>query len=694
MTAEGVGTPFPAQLQNWSGNRSGGVRRLFDDASGRPGEVVFNTNLLARLREWASAHARRNPSTPRVLLLVGGPGNGKTEAIESTIRWLDEDLGPEAGLVDQLRPQYSPPDGLVPRVARATLGSGRSLVIVQDATTVIAPETRTAAQLLLAELDIALSQPSEAYLCCVNRGVLDDALVEAIDTGASDVCALLEVVTRAVGLFPDASECWPLERFADVAVWPMDAESLLLPPDVGGDPPAVALFNAALDARKWPTPGSCAAGAWCPFCHSQEHLARERERGSLLQILRWYEVASGKRWSFRDLFSLASYLLAGGHAGRGAPESPCGWAAALVERDGAAKRKGRPSHATSTAIFQLVAAQYQHALFHAWPLDSGPRLLRDLKELGLDEDNTAMGLGWFLQGRRAPYLPTMISSALDGVVEIMDPGQASPDTHVQATQRTEFWLRDLDVRFSRSISEGLDYIRRTQVLSKVEIELLERLAALEVELSRPAVRRRRPAVATRVQRLIRDFAGRLVRRTLGVRTAAVKDAAVLDEFQRVLEDTSGNELYDIALDVEKLLNNNQEFEISLTTTFGQPLPPAMHRATLVVPARPVRAYDEVTANRPRTPIAFLKVGHGSSAKSIALTYELFRAVKELKRGLSPASLPRTVLALLDTTRARLSGPIVRDRDILERATIRIGEGGMTLSERRQGFAARREEPGR
>jgi hypothetical protein len=58
-----------------------------------------------------------------------------------------------------------------------------------------------------------------------------------------------------------------------------------------------------------------------------------------------------------------------------------------------------------------------------------------------------------------------------------------------------------------------------------------------------------------------------------------------------------------------------------------------------------------------------------------LTYELFKAIKELERGLSLASLPRTVVALLDTTKARLSGPIVRDPEMLMDARIRIGADG-------------------
>ena len=702
MTEGGGGAVFPARLMDWAGHRAGGVRRLFDDDSGRPGDVVFETNLLHRLEAWADAFGRKEPCLPRILLLVGGPGNGKTEAIESTVRWLDRALGSGAGLLDSLRIAFSPPDGIVPRVVHVDLadlpgfaGHG-GLSIVQDASVVTGGETRSAAQMLLGELDAMLSQGSDAvYLCCVNRGVLDDALIEAIDADATSVRDLLEAVSRAVGLFPDAPPCWPLPSHPDVAVWPMDAESLLVSPLAGGPSPANALLKAALDETKWPALGSCEAGPSCPFCSSREQLSRERELNSLLKILRWYEVASGKRWSFRDLFSLASYLLAGHQSSsRNSGITPCRWAARLLELDDLPRRKGKPSRDSSPALFHLVAAQYQHALFHRWDREAGPSLLRDIKELGLEDDNTAMGLHWFLMARRVQYLPATIGVSIEGLVDIMDPALADPDTEVAATQRTTWWLRDIDVRFSRSVSEGVDYVRKSQVLSKVELELLDRIAVLDALLSNSAIRKKRPQAASRVQRICRDFACRLVRRTLGTRTAAVLDAPILAEFQAVIEDERGNDLYDVAREVERLLNTNQDFEISLTTTFGQPLPPPMQRAMLVVPARPVKPLDEDPVDRPRNPIAFLRVGAGRSSQPIALTYDLFKAVKELERGMSVASLPRTVLALLDTTRARLSGPIVRDREILDRARIRIGSGGVTIEERRQGFAAQRGGAGR
>jgi hypothetical protein len=37
---------FPTALRDWAGNQSGGVRRLFDDASGRPTGQILKTHLL------------------------------------------------------------------------------------------------------------------------------------------------------------------------------------------------------------------------------------------------------------------------------------------------------------------------------------------------------------------------------------------------------------------------------------------------------------------------------------------------------------------------------------------------------------------------------------------------------------------------------------------------------------------------
>src|SRR5690606_30937514 len=133
---------------------------------------------------------------------------------------------------------------------------------------------------------------------------------------------------------------------------------------------------------------------------------------------------------------------------------------------------------------------------------------------------------------------------------------------------------------------------------------------------------------------------------------------------------------------EDLLNNAHNFDVSLTTTFGQPLPPPRRRALLVVARRRVAPRYISAEGRPRPSICFLDVEVAQAYQPVALPYDLFKAVTELKGGLSPASLPGSVLALLDTTRARMAGWIVRDEVIAERPKMLVGE--RTVVERQRG----------
>lgn len=686
-------TAFPSGLLEWAGNRGGGVRRLFDPHSGRParngrpGDTVFETNLLHRLRDWVERVAVRESGTPRVVLLVGGPGNGKTEAVEATAEQLDAALNCAGALVAKLSAAFHPESGIVDRVVRIDAGSLANpsreldLRIVADASV----GGRSAARLLVDELAAAMNAAGSAYLCCVNRGVLDEAMIYAIDEGLTEAQELLEEVARAVSLAADAPACWPLAKFPEVAVWPMDAESLIEKTDSGNQPPAEQILRRAVDVTLWADSGSCAAGAACPFCSSRKMLEAARERGALLRILRWFELGTSKRWAFRDLFSLFSYLLAGSGAGHGALSGdPCGWAAGLLEADKEAAAGNRPRKQSAAALFELVAAQYQHALFHRWDSRVASSVLRNVRELGLHENNaTAMGLYYFLQSRSGGYVPRMIAPLLDGVVDLLDPALASADAEIQGWGGP-FKCADLDVRFSRSVREGLEFAAGKRLLSSNERLLLERLADLDELLGLARVRSRKPTAATGLQRFIRDFASRLVRRSVGARQAVVPSAATLDAFQRVVSDFDGHghDLREIANQVEDLLNNEHDFQVSLTTTFGQPLPPPRRRATLIVPRRRVAPRYMTWEGRPRPSICFLEVAVGNAEQPIALTYDLFKAVTELEGGLSPASLPSSVLALLDTTRAQMAGWIVRDRVVRERPTIHLGEG--TLVERFRG----------
>src|SRR5262245_33770902 len=132
----GANRQYPAGLLDWAGHRLGGVKRLFHSSSGRPAGGIVATPLLSRLSNWTRALAR-GETVPHVLLLVGGPGNGKTEAVEHTIAEIDAAFAAGGELVAIASRLFdgsiSTPSRLVSlELPRQTAGV-RAIAIVQDA---------------------------------------------------------------------------------------------------------------------------------------------------------------------------------------------------------------------------------------------------------------------------------------------------------------------------------------------------------------------------------------------------------------------------------------------------------------------------------------------------------------------------------------------------------------------------------
>lgn len=669
---------YPEGLVNWSGDKAGGVKKLFYSGSGRPSGSVISTPLLTRLKAWAQQLARGDAGTPRVVFLVGGPGNGKTEAVECTIRELDDAMDLDGALLGELASRFSGQSGVAPgrRVSTASTkfparSRIRVLSIVQDGSEAGLGDATTPAEHLCNDIRFQADKGDEqVYIACVNRGVLDDALILATERGDRVVGDVLKKIIQSASLSARSASCWPLEGSPRFAVWPMDVESLVEETDSKGATSACRqILTVATNPDEWPGYGQCPAGNLCPFCTNRKLLSVETNASSFIQILRRFELASGKRWNFRDQFSLVAYLLAGtGEASPGVPYHPCNWAKAQLEpRDSnQVKREAK----VARALFRLLAAQYQHAMFCSWPVDRGVGLRGDVKDLKLEEHPALLGLVQFLVRDKRSDTTTTLRSQLNGMVEHLDPAAASPEFEVAISSSKVVQLKELDRLFSLSVKGGRELLHKHRCLSELENSVLRLLESADEKLSEEPIRRRKPAAAQRVQALVRLVACSIARRSVAVRAGITKDADVLADFDKVLRGDD-SALQDVRQQLEGLLNKGGRFQVSLNTTFGEPLPPPERRVMLTTDKQKVLqmplSHDE---SRPRAPVRFLTVG--GKKQPVALTYELFKATQSLRKGMVPASLPRSVVALLDTTRAKLAGMVVRNEDELEGSEIHLG----------------------
>jgi hypothetical protein len=666
---------FPAGLLSWAGHRSGGVRKPFHPTSGRPVGERLDTPLLKRLRVWVNDLVGGIAGTPRSLLLVGGPGNGKTDAIETSIEFFDSSLGADGALIRAFARQFSGDRGLPPRRAVVDLTSlgiqlpdhlRTSIALVQDATEGDPAEGASAEELLLAELAgrLDLAVPT-IYLCCVNRGILAHAATIAHEHPRGDeVDDMLTWITRAVTSGPAPIRCWPLEGYDHLAVWPMDVESLV---DANAGEATVAhqIFRVALDEQRWVK--ECPAGSRCPFCWNRRTLARSEALDSLIQLLRFHELASGKRWTFRDLFSLVPYLLVGDSSElriKGVGLAPCEWAAKQLEL---ADSASQGSTDRAYAPYLLVSRLYHHRLFSRWPsLDTGKH--RQAKVILKDDSMKAgiqAGRDFFRYLARRTNLRSSgsadIGEILDGAVsDWLDPAVASGNDEVLRKSNGDVYTTsDIEELFSLSVREGLE-VAKSQ-LAPLERDLLDLLAKADTELVDENFSRNDSHKVRLLQCTIRQFAARLSKRSLGVRQGVCLNASMFRNYATVVE--GGRDLATVRRQMARLLHgSDNSFAASLVTTFGQPV--ARRNREIKLLTRRVRVKEvlrDPDIGRPRDSLPYLQVAQ----TTVPMTFSLFKALEEVDSGLHEASLPSEIFALLSGVKSLVAGHIVRDELMLE-----------------------------
>jgi hypothetical protein len=506
---------------------------------------------------------------------------------------------------------------------------------------------------------------------------LDDAQILSIEKKKLYSQKVLESVISAASLMPDSSDCWPLSGFSNIGIWPMDVESLIANSALRQKSPLNQILDIVLDDSSWQEYKTCGAGAQCPFCLSKKRLANSDYRITLVKYFRWYEIASGKRWSFRDIFSLLAFILAGVSEITGRDGDPCEIAKDLVasiDNPLASKNKG------GSALFNLVTMQYHQALFIRCNQYNLKQLKSDIQDIKM-KDSTAQltlnGFFSFVSNSFKESIPTTLDSQLTRIGEILDPAIADSDYLVNLSSKTNVPFREVDTRFSQSVGEGLRYLQPYQCLSIIEVELLKRISFLDQQISDQEFTSKRSTSADRALRHLREFSCSIARRSIASRACVAKDSSVLDDFEKVI-DGDVDLLYLAAKEFDRLINtgrNGDKFEVQLNSTFGEPTPEIERRAVLITSKQKVKPVNFSKMSGPRPPIQFLKIGSSGTDNPIPLTFDLFKSIYELRKGMMSSSLPRSVVALLDTTKAKLAGSIVRNEEQLDGAEIHIGING-------------------
>ena len=682
---------YPLDLIEWSGDKKFGVKKPFDDESGRPVNRQLETSLVKKINEWVEKLITSPASNdvPRNIFLVGGPGNGKTDVVEHCISKLDEQLGSNGSLIAQFVDAFEQSSGTLPprRVEvgansyQSTFKNQFDFILVQDATEADIQLQLSPEKALLNDLDSVRSNDlSRIYICCVNRGIISELTNLEKETSTS---ALLDDIIAASKTGNNDTQCWPLQQFPHVAVWPMDEESLVTSNDGNAETIAHQIFHAALNKNFWKK--GCPAGEFCPFCTNQKLLSDQDNLSNLIKLLRYYEYQSGRKWTFRDLFSLVPYILVGDASKfvdeHGVVQDPCEWAAEKL----AAYRSRDDAF---TELYELVNRLYYHRLFSIWPqLRSGShyaairKLLRksDVAALINQTPRERCRQHYSYLSRYDNYVSNPIHGRI-GSEEFnnLDPAKSRAHESIYSDIR----VKEIDDTFSIGVKTGLAFCENR--IAPLESELLNSLVASDEDLIASNFEKSDSGHAKLLQNSLRRFCTILVKRSLGVRGGNCAKAKVFAEYENLY--TSTEQRKKVRQEFSKLINRDNQFRIGLATTFGQPVTNMNRNITLTTREIKInleRLVDQ--RERPGSPVPTLRV----SGIPVPITFQLFDCIQAISDGMLEASLPEEIFAMIDSVKSRVGGNAVRDDDVLEngvelsvgskKAAIEVFEGELDVT---------------
>jgi hypothetical protein len=679
--------PWATKLLSWHGHDRGGVRVPFQDTQDRPIPRTIETSLVTRLRNLAKAIADGIPSAPRYIFLVGGPGNGKSEAIEDFLTKLDEFTGMGGELVALLKQEFRPCP-LIKQQVEVTPGMltnksgdfkakvGR-LLVIQDASATENAFGEAARELVLTieELLTTPEDPPPIFLVCVNRGVLAHALKSAHEEwGAnSEVANLLSDLIRASSLGLDAlaldaqrPSCWPLAYNCKVACWPMDFESL-----IEVEEQAVSAFEQILSATvlddNWASLAGCSgcASSWyCPFKQNLEWLRSPQHRANLLVILRRGELATGQRLNFRDTFSLVAELMVG-QWNDFDYKHPCDWVHEQVQN---VMDRHADLDQQIVSAYLLSRRLYPHALF-AHPVTKS--IAGQCAEYASQGNHPVSFAVADAVNNTLEDLSKHIRKLLEKNYRALDPADHTPRdfTHL---------LCKVEEAYSQSVNQGNESLVSLHCpVAPLEHKLLGMLADAEAEwntLTRDWAR------AGMALRFLRRTACTFAKRSIGARWGYHAGEEYLRDYQEAIGNQA--QLNKIRTALIPLFGEDK-FRLNLLESFGQPQSDERGKVILVTDQPGIRAFRAPagTIKTPRHDVPYLEVDEPGIR--IPLTFDFYFALRLRQEGCAGSSLPASVRAAIDKVKHRYGGRICRDRSKFsyQKSYIEIGEyGGVGLDD--------------
>jgi hypothetical protein len=183
---------YPYKFKNFVKTNDGAVRRSDDKNSGRPiGEMI-----KLPIHEFINKAINLN-NNHNILFLIGGPGNGKTDATDYAFENFISKNNVSEGQEDIFKSEYLAGFAVNDNYFSKCSINGKTFICIQDAT-VRMKSVPTNIDAFNRVFRIFESEDNATLLICINRGVLQDFIIK--ETQNHDVLEILKIAENTSNL--------------------------------------------------------------------------------------------------------------------------------------------------------------------------------------------------------------------------------------------------------------------------------------------------------------------------------------------------------------------------------------------------------------------------------------------------------------------------------------------------------------
>jgi hypothetical protein len=611
---------YPFQFDNWFSSNEGGVRRPFKNDSGRPlGDSIIE-GRIHRLIKSMVLNFRENPGK-YICILVGGPGNGKTDLMEFAAKeFITKNNEDWSNWHSKISADFSKNN----RQASINLMNGTKLILTQDASQRDI-NSKDFCEAIYNDFKQIDDMKSGLCIICMNRGILEEIMKRSSLKGEklNEYAKLISEIYRfnSIDAYIGNLMIWGNNDVTpyNLYTWSMDFDSLF-------DKSSLMKLDNNLIHEIFQK-ANCynnfisIDNKISPLYFTRSFIESKELNLNFSKILRSYEILNGKRFTYRELFNLIGHLFHFSEQGKNIIDKKLNQYARISDEKTIER---------FIILFELYKETYTYRFFGGFICPSN-KLRDNCINVHNDKKRTEL-INFFEALIKSGKNESSFEINFIKYSSFFDPINCSDQITLTDKNGNLISLDELSKKIIyNSIFDIKDF---ENIISPLEIEIISCLIDIKDEyclkVDTDQINFQRLNALDSLKSFLNILIISFIKRSIFLPLNYIKDKIHIDEFIELIEgDLGKKQNFALGVFLKSLNSKSGKIEISLSSSIGQTASQFKNNVSYFGFAKQIYAMNPPQNELPSIDQIILQYNENNPniISPIVITYKLFREIK-------------------------------------------------------------------